>query len=127
MKNFLKIFVMLFVCSVFVSLPLDAKADTETGTITVQDIGDISSCPVRPWTPEEEELRTRSTYVEFAQSFATTPTVFLSVTLMDAYSEKNLRYYARPTSISRDGFILTFGTWCNTYIYSADISWLAFE
>jgi hypothetical protein len=128
MTGFLKTSLMLFVCSVFVSLPLDANAGKETGAITFRGVGDSSSCPEKPWTPEEEALRTRSAYVEFGQSFTTTPIVFLSVTRLDANTPKsNIRYYVHPESISPYGFIVKFGTWCHTYIYTAQISWLALE
>lgn len=124
--GFAKACVLLSICAAFVSLPLDANARQKTGTISFSGVGDGSSCPTN-FTPAQEAVRTRQKYVDFGGAFAGAPAVFLSVTMLDAYTGRNIRYLVRPDSVSPYGFVLTFGTWCDTYIYSVTISWLALE
>ncbi|MGQ9799991.1 MAG: H-type lectin domain-containing protein, partial [Ignavibacterium sp.] len=69
--------------------------------------------------------RTVTINVEFPKPFDTKPTVFLSVTQLDADKDTNARYNVEAMSVSRDGFTIKVKTWADSKIYSISGYWLA--
>ena len=63
--------------------------------------------------------------VTFDVPFDEKPDVVLGVTMLDASSEKNIRYKVTSLSISRDGFTIKVATWAETKIYGISGYWMA--
>ena len=63
--------------------------------------------------------------VNFLDPFENKPDVTLGVTLLDATSEKNVRYKVEALSVSRDAMTIKISTWADTKIYGISGYWLA--
>lgn len=63
--------------------------------------------------------------VEFDQPFDSKPDVVIGVTMLDASSEKNIRYNVTTLSVSRDGFSINIATWAETKIFGIAGFWMA--
>jgi hypothetical protein len=63
--------------------------------------------------------------VNFLEPFENKPDVALGVTVLDASSEKNVRYRVETLSISRDAMTIKISTWGDTKIYGISGYWLA--
>ncbi len=63
--------------------------------------------------------------VEFPESFVVKPDVIVGITLLDATSEKNVRYKIEVFSVSRDAMTLRISTWSDTKIFGINGFWLA--
>jgi len=63
--------------------------------------------------------------VDFTEPFDVKPDVMLSVTVVDASSDKNVRYKVESMSVSRDGMTIKISTWADTKIYGISGYWLA--
>jgi hypothetical protein len=74
---------------------------------------------------KESGDRTYSIEVNFAKGFDVKPSIILSVSLLEADKDTNVRYDVVAKSISRDGFMITIKTWSDTKIYTIGGSWLA--
>ena len=63
--------------------------------------------------------------VEFPEPFDTKPDVIVGVTLLDATSEKNVRYKVETMSVSRDAMTVKVSTWADTKIFGISGFWMA--
>ena len=63
--------------------------------------------------------------VNFLDPFENKPDVTLGVTLLDATSEKNVRYRVETLSVSRDAMTIKISTWSDTKIFGISGYWLA--
>ena len=68
--------------------------------------------------------------IEFSTSFKKPPRVILSLNLLDHVIDggiiNNLRIRADVVGIDTDGFVYNLNTWCNTDIFAARASWIAY-
>jgi hypothetical protein len=65
--------------------------------------------------------------VKFKKPFAQPPVVSIGMTSIDSGIPANtgMRLTVAVTSVQKDGFSYSFGTWCNTSIASAQANWIA--
>jgi hypothetical protein len=63
--------------------------------------------------------------VNFLDPFENKPDVTLGVTLLDASSDKNVRYKVEALSVSRDAMTIKISTWADTKIYGISGYWMA--
>ena len=63
--------------------------------------------------------------VNFLDPFENKPDVTLGVTLLDATSDKNVRYKVEALSVSRDAMTIKISTWADTKIYGISGYWMA--
>lgn len=63
--------------------------------------------------------------VTFDVPFDEKPQIVLGITMLDASSEKNVRYDVKALSVSRDGFTIKVATWAETKIYGISGYWMA--
>ncbi len=63
--------------------------------------------------------------VEFPEPFDTKPDVIVGVTLLDATSEKNVRFKVEAMSVSRDAMTVRISTWADTKIFGVSGFWMA--
>lgn len=63
--------------------------------------------------------------VNFLEPFENKPDVILGVTLLDATSDKNVRYKVETLSVSRDAMTIKISTWADTKIFGISGYWLA--
>lgn len=63
--------------------------------------------------------------VNFLDPFENKPDVTLAVTLLDATSDKNVRYKVEALSVSRDAMTIKISTWADTRILGIQGYWLA--
>jgi H-type lectin domain len=63
--------------------------------------------------------------VNFLDPFENKPDVTLSVTLLDATSDKNVRYKVETLSVSRDAMTIKISTWADTKILGIQGYWMA--
>jgi len=63
--------------------------------------------------------------VNFLEPFENKPDVTLGVTLLDATSDKNVRYKVEALSVSRDAMTIKVSTWADTKIFGISGYWLA--
>ena len=64
--------------------------------------------------------------VTFDVPFDEKPDVIIGVTMLDANSEKNIRYKVTSLSVSRDGFTIKVATWAETKIFGISGYWMAY-
>jgi len=70
----------------------------------------------------EREVRRE---VAFPRAFLNPPMVFVSMSLLDAAREQNLRYALSAEEVTEHGFILRLRTWNDTRIARAGVEWMA--
>ena len=63
--------------------------------------------------------------VTFDIPFDEKPDIVIGVTMLDASSEKNIRYKVTSLSVSRDGFTIKVATWAETKIFGISGYWMA--
>ncbi len=63
--------------------------------------------------------------VNFLDPFENKPDVTLAVTLLDATSDKNVRYKVEALSVSRDAMTIKISTWADTKILGIQGYWMA--
>ena len=63
--------------------------------------------------------------VSFAVPFDVKPDIIIGVTMLDATTQKNIRYNVSPLSVSRDGFIIKVATWSDSKIFGIAGYWIA--
>jgi hypothetical protein len=74
---------------------------------------------------KESGERSVTISVNFLDPFEDRPDVILGVTLLDATSDKNVRYKVESMSVSRDAMTIKITTWADTKIFSISGYWLA--
>ena len=74
---------------------------------------------------ENEGERNVVISVNFLDPFESKPDVILSVTKLDATSEKNVRYNVTSLSVSRDAMTIKISTWADTKIFGINGYWMA--
>jgi hypothetical protein len=74
---------------------------------------------------ENKGDRSITIQVNFLDPFENKPDVVLGLTLLDATSEKNLRYKVVALSVSRDAMTIKVSTWEDTKIFGIAGSWIA--
>ena len=70
----------------------------------------------------EREVRRE---VAFPRPFLHAPMVFVSMSLLDAAREQNLRYALTAEEVTEHGFTLRLSTWNDTRIARAGVEWMA--
>jgi len=63
----------------------------------------------------------------FEKPYDSRPEVIVSVNALDAATDKNVRFSAKPKAVTRDGFLITVVTWSDSRIYGLNGSWFAFN
>ncbi len=63
--------------------------------------------------------------ITFPKPFDTKPTVYVTVSLLDAASKTQMRYAVEPKGVSRDGFVVKISTWGDTQINGIGGMWFA--
>lgn len=63
--------------------------------------------------------------VNFEKGFEKKPQIMLSVTMLDAGINSNIRYNVEAISVSRDGFTLKISTWSDSIINGIAGNWVA--
>ncbi len=63
--------------------------------------------------------------VNFLDPFESKPDVVISVMLLDATSDKNVRYKVESLSVSRDAMTIKVSTWAETKIFGIAGYWMA--
>jgi len=66
-----------------------------------------------------------SHHVEFEKPYSGDPHIILSLELLDAEEEHNLRYDLKAVQVTGSSFIISLKTWLTTTIYKARVSWVA--
>ena len=74
---------------------------------------------------ENEGDRSVTISVNFLDPFENKPDVILGLTILDATSEKNVRYKVEALSVSRDAMTIKISTWADTKIFGIGGFWLA--
>ncbi len=74
---------------------------------------------------ENEGDRSVTITVNFLDPFESKPDVVLSIILLDATSEKNVRYKVEALSVSRDAMTIKISTWSDTKILGISGYWIA--
>ena len=110
--------ILIILLSIFL-VTLSSQTTYESGTF----FGDKSKSGYQLHTGDG--LRTFEVPVKFASKFDSKPKVMVTVTLLDAEQETQLRYSAEPFGVSRDGFTLKVSTWGGTRINGIGGYWLA--
>ena len=65
--------------------------------------------------------------ISFNKTFRETPEVIVALAHLDHKADgKNLRLHADVLIVDKTGFNYQLITWCNTYIYGAGLSWIAY-
>lgn len=63
--------------------------------------------------------------INFPKPFETKPTVYVTVSVLDAVSKSQIRYAVEPKGVSRDGFVVKISTWGDTQINGIGGMWFA--
>jgi hypothetical protein len=74
---------------------------------------------------ENEGDRSVTISVNFLKPFENKPDVILGLSILDATSEKNVRYKVEALSVSRDAMTIKISTWADTKIFGVGGFWLA--
>ncbi len=74
---------------------------------------------------ENEGDRSITIQVNFLDPFESKPDVVLGLTLLDATSDKNVRYKVESLSVSRDAMTIKVSTWAQTKIFGIAGYWMA--
>jgi hypothetical protein len=69
----------------------------------------------------------RTPDLPFAQAFAGTPTVVLSLAGIDSDHQFNLRLRLDAEDVQPDEFNIRISTWGDTLIYHVWVNWIAYE
>ena len=96
-----------------------------TDQVTLRNIGDRTSCPVRPWTAAQTKARERPFTIVFREPFDGPPAVHLTITIEDVDKNYNKRIHTAAQEVTATGFVMFIGTWCNTYIHSIRVNYRA--
>ncbi len=64
--------------------------------------------------------------IRFPKPYAAVPVVTAGLTAVDVANATNWRLKTDVYDVTKDGFSLRFGTWCDTSLYSAKVQWTAF-
>lgn len=115
-----KLFLALIVC---VALGLAFSASAQTQVLTGTWSADVNT---EGYTlAENQGDRSVVISVEFLEPFENKPDVMLSVTFLDATSDKNVRYKVESMSVSRDAMTIKISTWADTKIMGIRGYWIA--
>jgi outer membrane protein OmpA-like peptidoglycan-associated protein len=63
--------------------------------------------------------------INFPVPFDTKPIIYVTVNLLDAQSNSQIRYSVEPKGVSRDGFVVKISTWGDTKISGIGGMWFA--
>ncbi len=63
--------------------------------------------------------------INFPIPFETKPIVYVTVSVLDAISNSQIRYSVEPKGVSRDGFVVKISTWGDTQINGIGGMWFA--
>lgn len=66
-------------------------------------------------------------HVKFSEPFASTPTVLVTVSMLDAWKDGGLKWVVSPDNVSVDGFDITIRALAHTAIYSIGGEWIAYQ
>jgi hypothetical protein len=108
---------------VFVALGLAFSVSAQTQVLTGTWKADVNT---EGYTlAENQGDRSVVISVEFLEPFENKPDVMLSVTFLDATSDKNVRYKVESMSVSRDAMTIKISTWSDTKIMGIRGFWIA--
>ncbi|ROW08210.1 hypothetical protein VMCG_03089 [Cytospora schulzeri] len=99
----------------WIAYPAD-KPGVVSGSYNTQD--------VRPW--DQPQLRTTGRADFPAGAFQGTPTVLIALNKLDVGNANNLRLKLSADSVCKDGMNWHIDSWCDTTLYSAGASYIAF-
>ena len=63
--------------------------------------------------------------INFPKPFDTKPQIYVTVSVLDAVSNSQIRYSVEPKGVSRDGFVVKISTWGDTQINGIGGMWFA--
>eukprot|EP00210_Caulerpa_lentillifera_P000096 g92.t1 len=89
------------------------------------NVGDKTSCPTEPLTNEQKAARIRRVPMIFERPLKTVPMVLVSVTKLHAANSKALSYEAQASGVTKEGFILEFKVYCDTFVDEVEVQWMA--
>ena len=72
-------------------------------------------------------FRQTHTDVKFPVAFKNVPSVAVSLSGVDAHHEQNARVGVAAAAVTPSGFTINVGTWADTTIHSATVTWTAFD
>ncbi|MDI1431410.1 H-type lectin domain-containing protein [Polyangium sorediatum] len=76
----------------------------------------------------ENGLRTFVQHINFSAVFATAPTVIVSISGLDsATTPTSVRLGVEALNVTPSGFDLRYGTWADSVVYGATVSWVAYS
>jgi hypothetical protein len=65
--------------------------------------------------------------VKFTEDFSLEPEIIISVNMIDAVKEENLRYSIEPDVVTTEGCILEIKTWAESKVNGIAGSWIAIQ
>ena len=71
--------------------------------------------------------RTAQDFINFPTPFTGVPTVMVALSRLDVGNGANTRVTTFTDTINNDGFGAVLKTWWDTTLYSAGVSWIAYE
>jgi hypothetical protein len=77
--------------------------------------------------PNPPSARTAQDFIVFPVGFAGVPKVSVSLNRLDVSGERNTRVVVGTDTITDNGFELVLSTWWDTTLFSAGVSWIAYE
>jgi len=89
------------------------------------NVGDTSSCPTEPLTNIQEDARVRRVPMIFECPLQTVPVVLVSITKLRAENSKALNYHAQAFDVTKEGFILEFKVYCDTFVDEVEVQRMA--
>ena len=118
-KNYQRVIFLCFTLLLFVTSNFYPQTNIQSGGWSVSP--SLSSYSLDSNNGE----RSMTIEIRFKDPFKQKPSVFLSVSQIDANRETNVRYNVEAISVSRDGFTLKIKTWADSKIFSISGSWIA--
>eukprot|EP01114_Cavostelium_apophysatum_P002560 TRINITY_DN1227_c0_g1_i1.p1 TRINITY_DN1227_c0_g1~~TRINITY_DN1227_c0_g1_i1.p1 ORF type:complete len:425 (+),score=107.88 TRINITY_DN1227_c0_g1_i1:59-1333(+) len=71
--------------------------------------------------------RTYTEHIRFSKRFPSSPIVQLSFSTLDVLTDADHRISTAPINVDQDGFDLQINTWEDTQVWSAAVSWIAYD
>ena len=114
---------ILFVFTILLALGLISSSFAQTKVLS--GYWSVSKNTSGYTLAENSGDRSVTVQINFLDPFENKPDVTLGVTLLDATSDKNVRYKVEALSVSRDGMTIKISTWSDTKIFGISGYWMA--
>ncbi|GMH32455.1 hypothetical protein BSKO_00289 [Bryopsis sp. KO-2023] len=98
---------------------------TQAGRVNVSDLGDITSCPEKPWSTVETNKRERVVPIKFEHAFISRPLVTLTLSALDLFSRQGVRVGTEALNVTEEGFNLSVGVRCDSFAHLVQVTWTA--